>query len=92
MGVGSNSLSDESATDVALGVKATLDCDDVDGGGGLESKVGLAGYDGGPAMVKVDTRDQCRFSIGMGRGRSQNFVTVCPKLKEESKAYSFILH
>jgi hypothetical protein len=92
MGVGSNSLSDESVTDVALGVKATLDCDDVEEGGGLESKFVLAGYDGGPAMVKVDTRSQCRFSIAMGRGRSQNLVTVYPKLKEEPKAYSIVLH
>lgn len=51
MGVGSKSLSEESATDIALGVEATLGRDCADGGGGLELKSPLAGYDGGPAMV-----------------------------------------
>lgn len=58
MGVGSNSLSEESAIEVALGVNAVLDCDDVDGGGGLEVRFGLAGYDGGPAIVKVNHKSQ----------------------------------
>lgn len=51
MGVGSKSLSEESATDIALGAEATLGRDCADGGGGLELKSPLAGYDGGPAMV-----------------------------------------
>ena len=57
--MGSNSLSEESAIEVALGVTATLDCDGVDGGGGLEVRFGSAGYDGGPAMIKVNHKSQC---------------------------------
>ena len=45
--------------EVALGVNATLDCDDADGAGGLEVRFGLAGYDGGPAIVEVNHKSQC---------------------------------
>ena len=45
--------------EVALGVNATLDCDDVDGGGGLDVRLVLAGYDGGPAIIKVNHKSQC---------------------------------
>jgi hypothetical protein len=69
MGVGSNSLSDESATDVALGVKATFGCDDVDGGGCLKSKFRFAMYDGGPAIVRVGGGGQFWFTMGMSRTR-----------------------
>ena len=59
MGVGSYSLSEESAIEVALGVNAVLGCDDVDGGGGLDVRLVLAGYDGGPAIIKVNHKSLC---------------------------------
>ena len=49
--MGSNSLSEESATDVALGVNTTFDWDDTDGGDGCDGKFGSAWYEGGPAMT-----------------------------------------
>jgi hypothetical protein len=60
MGVGSKSVSESSAIDVELGVKAIFECDHVDGIDGRELRFGLAGYEDGPAMVCVDRNSKVR--------------------------------